>query len=111
MTTPLKIVGFFVICHCRVDHKRLQIRVRTSVTPLSAPRVPSFSSYHILTSSVFYNCTDVRPRGIYLFSQRLILITYWFVLVSIGQYWSVFSIGYYMLVLVSIDGRKFNKAL
>ena len=86
MTTPLKIVCFFVICCCRVDHKRLQIRVRTSVTPLSAPRVPSFSSYHILTSSVFYNCTDARPRGIYLFIQRLILITYWFVLVNIGQY-------------------------
>ena len=36
------------------------------VTHSTAPRVPLFCSYHILTSSVIYNWTDARQQGIYL---------------------------------------------
>ena len=42
----------------------------TSVTHSSAPRVPLFCSYHILTSSVIYYLTDARQLGIYLLNIR-----------------------------------------
>ena len=36
----------------------------------SAPRVPLFCSYHILTSSVIYYWTDARQLGIYLLNSK-----------------------------------------
>ena len=42
-------------CVCSViDHRGCQNVIRTSVTHSVVPRVPLFSSYHILTSSVIY---------------------------------------------------------
>ena len=54
-------------CVCSViDHRGHQNVVRTSVTHSAAPRMPLFSSYHILTSSAIYYWTDAWQLGIYL---------------------------------------------
>ena len=44
---------------------RFQVAVRL-FSNRSAPRVPLFCSYHILTSSVMYYCTGAQQLGIYL---------------------------------------------
>ena len=53
-----------------LDHRRRQNVVRTSVTHSATPRVPLFCSYHILTSSVIYYCTDAWQHGIYLLNRN-----------------------------------------
>ena len=50
-------------------YKRRQNMVRTSVT--------LFCSYHILTSSVIYYCTDARQHGIYLLIRRTFKIVHY----------------------------------
>ena len=63
----IKQIDSKLLCICSVtDHRGRQNVVRTSVTHSTAPRVPLFWSYHILTSSVIYYWTDARQLGIYL---------------------------------------------
>ena len=77
----MKLLKFFITlkkidsklpCFCSViDHRGCQNLVRTSVTHSTAPRVPLFCSYHILTSSVIYYWIDARQLGIYLLSKSV----------------------------------------
>ena len=60
-------------CVCSViDHRGCQNVIRISGTHSVAPRVPLFSSYHILTSSVIYYWTDTQQLGIYLLIWTLV---------------------------------------
>ena len=63
----IKQIDSMLLCvYSVIDHRRHQNVVRTSVTHAAMPRLPLFCSYHILTSSVIYYCTDARQHGIYL---------------------------------------------
>ena len=83
MTLSLKLFKIFYYikqidsklpCVCSaIDHIGCQNAVRTSVTHSTAPRVPLFCSYHILTSSVIYS-----SRRKYIFSSVLCLKNFHF---------------------------------
>ena len=63
----IKQVDSMLPCVCSViDHRSRQNVVRTSMTHLAiASCATFFCSYHILTSSVIYYCTDARQHCIY----------------------------------------------
>ena len=55
------------VCSEVIDYRWHRNRVRTKKWHTRRSRVCHWCSYHILTSSVIYYCTDVRQHGIYLF--------------------------------------------
>ena len=81
-------------CVCSViDNRGSQNVVRTSVTHSTAPLVPLFCSYHILTSSMIYYWTDAQQLGIYLLNIENRMVDIYLLLLR-------FKLGFSMLTRI-----------